>query len=269
MESNAYILGTEQAELHRLGLQHQVWASEARRGWKTAEFGNGQTILDLGCGPGFTTFELGYMVGETGKVIAVDKSETFINHIKKLNKHQQLNIDLQCATFDEMQLEDNCLDGIYDRWALAWTPDAEAIINKLVPALKQGGVVVMQEYYDWSVFQIEPNLPNLTKGVNQAFQTLADMEGEINIGKKLPALFANAGLEVIAFRPMTKCMLSTDFDWQWPRTFFSNYLPKLIDMKYLTEQEVKLALEELDELSRINGASILCPQMVEVIAVKV
>ena len=25
-----YILGTERAELHRLGLQHQVWSAEAR-----------------------------------------------------------------------------------------------------------------------------------------------------------------------------------------------------------------------------------------------
>jgi len=54
-EKNAYILGTEREELHRLGLQHQVWASEAREAWKLAEIGHGQRVLDLGCGPGFCT----------------------------------------------------------------------------------------------------------------------------------------------------------------------------------------------------------------------
>jgi hypothetical protein len=35
-EENAYILGTDEQELYRLGLQHQVWASEAQKGWNLA-----------------------------------------------------------------------------------------------------------------------------------------------------------------------------------------------------------------------------------------
>lgn len=31
-EENAYILGTEREELYRLGLQHQVWSGETRKG---------------------------------------------------------------------------------------------------------------------------------------------------------------------------------------------------------------------------------------------
>ena len=74
-ESNAYILGTELAELHRLGLQHQVWAEEACKGWDLAGFTDGQTLLDLGCGPGYCTTELAFIVGEKGKVYGVDKSK--------------------------------------------------------------------------------------------------------------------------------------------------------------------------------------------------
>ena len=43
-----YVLGTEQAELYRLGLQHQVWSAEARRGWELGGFRAGHTLLDLG-----------------------------------------------------------------------------------------------------------------------------------------------------------------------------------------------------------------------------
>ncbi|NND52580.1 MAG: SAM-dependent methyltransferase, partial [Flavobacteriaceae bacterium] len=42
-EQDAYILGTDTEELHRLGIQHQVWASEAQLGWKLAHFNAGQT----------------------------------------------------------------------------------------------------------------------------------------------------------------------------------------------------------------------------------
>jgi ubiquinone/menaquinone biosynthesis C-methylase UbiE len=77
-EQDAYILGTDTQELHRLGVQHQVWAEEAQHGWQLAKFRAGQTLLDLGCGPGFCTKELAYIAGETGKIIGVDLSPNYI-----------------------------------------------------------------------------------------------------------------------------------------------------------------------------------------------
>ena len=147
-ESNAYILGTETAELHRLGLQHQVWAGEAIKGWELAGFTAGQTLLDLGCGPGFCTTELAYIVGEKGKVIGVDKSEHYIDFLKKFNEHFSLNIEAQCADFNEMKLQDKSLNGVYSRWAFAWVLNPKEINNKLHKALKKNGVVVTHEYFD-------------------------------------------------------------------------------------------------------------------------
>lgn len=92
-EQNAYILGTDKEELHRLGLQHQVWASEAHKGWELAGFTAGQTLLDLGCGPGFCTKELAFIVGATGKVIGIDRSEHFIKFLKNINLHYGLEIE--------------------------------------------------------------------------------------------------------------------------------------------------------------------------------
>ena len=91
-EQNAYILGTELQELHRLGYQHQIWSSEARKAWDTAEFSYGQRLLDLGCGPGFCTVEMAYLVGEEGSVLGVDKSQAYIDYLNKLNESYRLNI---------------------------------------------------------------------------------------------------------------------------------------------------------------------------------
>jgi len=267
-EEGAYILGTERAELYRLGYQHQVWSSEARKGWEIAEFSQGQTILDLGCGPGFCTQELAYIVGHHGKVIGVDRSQVFIDFLKNTNAVHGLNIDARCSDFNDMELETESLDGVYCRWALAWISNAEEIINKTATYLKSGGAMVMQEYYDWSTFQIEPNLPGLTKGIKAALQSFLDQEGEINIGRRLPALFYGAGLEVISTRLMPKLALPEDLNWYWPKTFLTIYLPKLVAAGLLTESEVKKALEDFDELEYINGATIHCPQMIEVVAVK-
>lgn len=267
-DNNEYILGTEQAELHRLGLQHQVWSGEARRGWEIAEFSDGQTILDLGCGPGFCTMELGYIVGSTGKVIGVDKSQAFIDFLEQQNKMHQLSIESICSDFDDLKFPDESLDGIYCRWALAWIPNPEEILEKLERWLVPGGAMVFQEYYDWSLFQTAPHYPNLEKGIKACLQSFSDSPGEINIGKRLPALLTDLDLEIISQRPMAKLATPDQLTWQWPHTFLNIYMPKLVAGGFISVAEVKAALEELDELSFDNGANIICPMMVEVVAVK-
>lgn len=268
MEKNAYILGTEQAELHRLGLQHQVWAEEARKAWTTAEFGTGQTILDLGCGPGFCTRELAYMVGNEGRVIGVDLSETYTKFLREINRLHGLNMEIQNCDFSEMVLEPESLDGVYCRWALAWLSDPETVIERVKKAMKPGAAFAVHEYYDWSMFQTEPANPALDKGIAAALQSFYDSPGNINIGRSLPMIFNNLGMEVISMRPMTKLMTPDDLTWQWPKTFLSIYLPKLVKQGYLTDLEVQEANDAMEELEWVNGATCLCPQMIEVIAVK-
>ena len=115
-----YILGTNEQELNRLQLQHKVWKSEAMRGWDFADFKSGDTILDLGCGPGYCTEELAYIVGEKGKVIGIDRSDAFIEHLQRIKKSTRLSIEPYLTEFDTILLESNSLDGVYCRWALAW-----------------------------------------------------------------------------------------------------------------------------------------------------
>ena len=73
-DSNAYILGTDKEELNRLELQHSIWSSESHAGWKTAGFKTGDSLLDLGCGPGSCSVELAKIVGPEGRVIGIDLS---------------------------------------------------------------------------------------------------------------------------------------------------------------------------------------------------
>ncbi|MBT8231215.1 MAG: methyltransferase domain-containing protein [Bacteroidia bacterium] len=267
-EKNAYILGTEREELYRLGYQHQVWSKEARKGWEIGEFSYGQTILDLGCGPGFCTQELAYIAGPHGKVIGVDKSRSYIDFLDKTNELHALNIETHCCDFNEMSLSNESLDAIYCRWAMAWISNPEEIINKTCGYLKSGGAFVIQEYYDWSTFQIEPNLPGMTKAIKAALKSMKEQDGDIDIGRRLPAIFYDAGMEVISTRLMPKLATPEDLNWYWPKTFLHIYLPKIVERGFLSQGEVEEALDDFEQLEFINGATIHCPQMIEVVAVK-
>ena len=267
-EASAYILGTDKQELFRLGIQHQIWAEEAQRGWNTAGFKGGHTLLDLGCGPGFCTQEMAFIVGETGKVIGVDKSEGFIEHLRRLSDLHYLNIDSICADFDEMQLTPNSLDGMYCRWALAWLPNPREILRKVYEALKPGGKMVIHEYYDWSTLQSQPYKPNLAAGIASALKSFKDSEGEIDIGRELPEVLLGMDMKVHEVRLMPKLALPAEFIWQWPKTFFYSYFPRLTEAGLLDKETELLALSEMEELEKTPGATLCTPLMVEVIAEK-
>ncbi len=268
-EQNAYILGTEQDELHRLGIQHQVWSSEAHKGWKAAGFTAGHTILDLGCGPGYCAKELAYIVGNTGKVIGVDKSEQYLNFLNDIAKKYGLNITTIHSDIKVLKLPENTLDGVYSRWALAWVNNPEEVLQNLKTALKKGGKIVLHEYYDWSTHQTEPKLPALTKAINAALKSFKDQEGEIDVGRYLPNMLHKIGFKVLSVRPMSKIATPKTFTWQWPETFYRIYFNKLAQMNYLQQQEAQQALKELDILKADENATICCPLMFEVIAEKV
>ena len=268
-ENKAYVLGTDSEERFRLGVQHQVWAEEAQHGWHLANFRPGQTLLDLGCGPGYCTKELGFIVGKEGKVIGIDKSSNYIDFLNETAANYGLNIEGIHTDFDDMQLEPSSLDGMYCRWALAWIPNPEEVLNKVVAALKPKGRMILHEYYDWSTLQTEPRKEALAKGISMALKSFKDSENEIDIGRHLPAILQKIGMKVTGFRPMAKIATVENGIWQWPKTFFQSYFPRLIDQKYLTQKEVTDALIELEELAKIDGATICTCLMVEIIAEKI
>lgn len=268
-ESKAYILGTDAEELFRLGVQHQVWAEEAQHGWRLANFRAGQTLLDLGCGPGYCTTELAFLAGLKGKVIGIDKSEAFIEFLKQAAYKYNLNIEAIACDFDQMNLEPESLDGVYCRWALAWIPNPEEILAKVYKALKPGGKMVIQEYYDWSTLQTEPRKEYLAKAIAMSLKSFKDSDAEVDIGRHLPILLGDMGMKITGFRPMSKIATTTNGIWQWPKTFFESYFPRLIPQNYLTADEVQKALVEMEELEQVNGASICTCLMAEVIAEKI
>ena len=267
-EENAYILGTDAEELHRLGIQHQVWAEEAQHGWRLAKFRAGQTLLDLGAGPGFCTRELAYIAGQEGKVIGVDISESYIEQLKQIKALYHLNIEPVLSDFNDLTLQDNSLDGMFCRWAIAWLPNPKEILQKVYQALKPGGKMVIQEYYDWSTHQIEPIKPGLNKAIAAALKSFKDSEGEIDIGRKLPGILTEIGMKITNLRLMPKLATPGDVTWQWPKTFYHSYYPRLVEMGYLSSEDVSEALKDLNELENTAGATICCPIMIEVISEK-
>ena len=85
-----YILGTHDEEILRLGLQHRVWRPKVLDVWRRAGFTVSQTILDVGCGPGYASLDLAEIVSPAGKVFAIDRSRRFLDALEATRKQRGL-----------------------------------------------------------------------------------------------------------------------------------------------------------------------------------
>src|SRR5438046_10221172 len=78
-----YVLGTHEEELTRLGLQHRVWRSVTLDCWQRAGITVGKRVLDVGAGPGYAAIDLAEIVGPTGEVVALERSQNFIRAMEQ------------------------------------------------------------------------------------------------------------------------------------------------------------------------------------------
>jgi len=109
----------------------------------------GMTVLEPGPGMGFFTLDLARLVGETGKVVAVDMQPEMLDAIRKRAEKAGLasRIDLRLAKRERMDLGD--LGATVD-FALAFAmvhevPDAASFFGEIAAALRPGGNVLVAE----------------------------------------------------------------------------------------------------------------------------
>src|SRR5882762_490371 len=140
-ETDEYALGTHDAEIVRLGIQHKLWSASAFALWERAGISAGKTVLDIGCGPGYTSYDLAGLVTSKGKVIAIDESVRFIEHLKaRLQHDSETPIDARVGDVQSLDLPANTIDAAYQRWVLCFVRDPDAVIRGVAKALKPGGV---------------------------------------------------------------------------------------------------------------------------------
>jgi ubiquinone/menaquinone biosynthesis C-methylase UbiE len=98
----------------------------------------GDTVVDLGCGPGFFTLPLAEMVGETGRVVAVDLQAAMLDRVSARAERQGLlgRIDLHECPADSLHLATEA-DFVLAFWMVHEVPDSGRFLAEVRGFLKQ------------------------------------------------------------------------------------------------------------------------------------
>jgi ubiquinone/menaquinone biosynthesis C-methylase UbiE len=180
----------------RMDLLAEEWRSTTCALLDRVGIGVGQRCLDLGCGGAHVTFELARRVGPSGYVLGVDLDRELLD----LATAAAAAADLKQVEFREGRVEDvaaSDFDVVYARLLLMHIADPQAMLERMVAAVKPGGLVVVEDAHFDAVFTAPPCEANDLIYRDWYPKAVRRRGGDPNIGPRLPTLFEAARLECL------------------------------------------------------------------------
>ncbi len=266
---STYVLGTHDAELQRLGFQAQVWRARALALFERAGFGQGQRLLDVGCGPGYVTLDLARIATSSGEVLAVDASERYIEHLQAQPRlAEQSRVEAWVGDAQRLELDAASLDGAFERWVMCFVPEPEKVVAAVARALKPGGAFVIQEYANYEAMRLAPRSRAFERVVEAVAHSFRQRGGDPDVACRLPAMLQASGFKVVHLEPVVRAGGPRTEFWQWPEGFFFNYVPLLVERGLLTPAEQDAFEHDWRARAADPLAQFYSPVLTEIVARK-
>ncbi|WP_433372196.1 methyltransferase domain-containing protein [Actinoplanes sp. CA-142083] len=164
-----------------------------RRSLAALDVRPGQTVVDIGCGPGTDLGRLAEAVGPDGLVIGIDRDPSMLAEARRRSDARVHEGDIHA-----LPLADGSVDRARADRLLQHVSDPQAAIAEVRRVLRPGGLFGMAEP-DWDTLAVADDDP----GVSRAWSRfVAGRVRNPTIGRELPRLCARAGLEVRSVEPV-------------------------------------------------------------------
>ncbi len=188
-----YALGHSEEELARLTRQGEVFEPFTRQLLQQAGITTGMRVLDVGCGSGDVAFLAADLVGPGGEVIGTDRETAAVQRATERAKARDLG-HVKFIEGDPTELRfDQPFDAVVGRLVLMYYPDPVAAVRKLAAHLRDGGLVVFQEF-DLANCRSLPLAPTFERHVGWIKQALNATGARTELGLELHSVFLAAGL---------------------------------------------------------------------------
>ena len=243
-KSKDYLLGINQYELERLGLQHSVWKEVTDSFFERLKVSEGWKVLDVGSGPGFVAMDLIERIGEKGEVTVLEPSEMYLNYFKKYSHEKGWqNTKYILSNAESADLEENYYDLIFARWVIGFVPDPELFISNLKKALAPGGIIAFQDYAFHGLYLYPRGgaYEELSLAVQEYWKYTG---GDLSIAVRIPAIFKKLGLKLADYRPNSIAGSPGSGIFKWHDAFITHHVPLMVEKKIITKETGDAVLKD-------------------------
>jgi 2-polyprenyl-3-methyl-5-hydroxy-6-metoxy-1,4-benzoquinol methylase len=263
-QGRAYVLGHSAEELNRLIDQARLFGELTEEVFVRAGIGPGMRVLDVGCGAGDVSFLLARMVGPSGAVVGVDRSEDAV----AMATARAQAMGLSQVSFSQGELDDISLDQPVDaavgRFVLMYSAEPSTALRRVAANVRAGGIVAFQEM-NVAEAKSFPQVDLFEQSMRWIIETL-ELERVKNLmGLRLYQTFVEAGLPPPQMIMGARVEGSPDsLGYQIVAQVVKSLLPVMEKLGVTNEKEVQIETlaQRLrdDVLSR--GAVIVLPPLV-------
>lgn len=189
-----YALGSSDEEIARLDGQSASIEAATRLLLRAAGIGSGMRVLDLGTGVGHVARLVADLVGGedgTGRVVGIDISERLLAvAAARTSAHPHVRF----VQGDVRTWRDEApFDAVVGRLILFHLPDAVAVLEHQLAALRPGGLLLALDF-DLGSVRAEPAVPLIDEAMAWVNSTFRGVGANPTIGTKLSLLLGQAGL---------------------------------------------------------------------------
>lgn len=237
-EADQYVLGYRTAEQRRLQQQALDLAHESQSLFDRIGVARGGRVVEIGCGPQGCLELLAGVVGPSGHVVGVERSQVAVDIARSLIEQRGLtNVEVCCGDARATGLPRQSFDLATARLVLVNVPEPQEIVAEAVALVKPGGLVAFHEA-DWIAHVCDPPSPAWTRLVD-LFETYSQRNGsDPFIGRKLPRLLREAGLIDVSVNPIVHVYPHGHTRRDILADFVDNLADRLVSQRYVSEREL-------------------------------
>jgi ubiquinone/menaquinone biosynthesis C-methylase UbiE len=225
---------------------------------------SGDTILDVGCGPGTITADLAALVPD-GKIVGVDAVESVLEQASTFAASRGLtNATFQHVDANDLPFADDSFDVVFCHQVLQHVKDPVGVLREMRRVAKPGGVVAAREA-DYKSFAWYPELPELDRWA-ELYQQISKVNGgEPNAGRYChvwarEAGFAPESVETTWDTWRYAGQRVVHFSRSWTgRILQPGFLATAVREGFATEDEIRHISETWKEWGEMEDACIAIP----------
>ncbi len=147
----------------------------------------GETVLDLGSGPGLDCFIAAKAVGPSGRVIGVDMTPEMIDRARRAASDGRLdNVEFRLGEIENLPAADASVDIVISNCVVNLSPDKARVFDEALRVLRPGGRLVVSD-----IVLLEP----LPEELRESEELLVGCIANASLKNDYLALIRGAGFE--------------------------------------------------------------------------